>query len=77
MTVSRIEAARIVTRAALNPYLKFHQLIVATGIPFWQSQHKRTRLSWWRRGRVELHLNTYLRGLPSAMDLVGVELLVA
>jgi site-specific DNA recombinase len=33
--------------------------------------------SWWRRGRVELHLNTYLKGLPPAMDLMGVELLVA
>jgi hypothetical protein len=32
---------------------------------------------WWRRGRVEIHLNTYLRLLPSAMDLVAVELLAA
>jgi hypothetical protein len=33
--------------------------------------------SWWRRGRVELHLNTYLGDLPSAMDLVGVGLVAA
>jgi site-specific DNA recombinase len=33
--------------------------------------------SWWRRGRVQLHLNTYLRGPLSAMDLVGLEVLAA
>jgi site-specific DNA recombinase len=32
---------------------------------------------WWRRGRVQLHLNTYLRDFPSAMDLVRVGLLAA
>jgi hypothetical protein len=32
---------------------------------------------WWRRGRVELHLNTYLGDLPSAMDLVRVGLMAA
>jgi site-specific DNA recombinase len=39
------------------------------------SSDDNTPCFWWRRGRVELHLNTYLRGLPSAMDLVSVELL--
>jgi hypothetical protein len=33
--------------------------------------------SWWRRGRVQLHRNTYLKGPPPAMDLMGVGLLAA
>jgi hypothetical protein len=41
------------------------------------SSDESTPCFWWRRGRVQLHLNTYLGGLPSATDLVGVELLAA
>ena len=44
---------------------------------FSESSDELTMCSWWRRGRVELHLNTYL-GIPaSAMDLMGVGLLAA
>jgi hypothetical protein len=33
--------------------------------------------SWWRRGRVELHHNTYLGDLAAATELIELELLVA
>ena len=36
-----------------------------------------TPCSWWRRGRVELGLNTYLSNSFSARELVLVELLAA
>ena len=32
---------------------------------------------WWRRGRVELHLNPYLSDFSSTRGLIGVELLTA
>jgi hypothetical protein len=41
------------------------------------SSDELTPCFWWRRGRVELHLNTYLGGLPSVMDLVEVGLMAA
>jgi site-specific DNA recombinase len=44
---------------------------------FSESSDELTTRSWWRRGRVQLHRNTYLRGLPSATELVQVGMLVA
>jgi site-specific DNA recombinase len=44
---------------------------------FNESSDELTLCSWWRRGRVELHLNTYLRRPFSAMELVGVGVLAA
>jgi hypothetical protein len=44
---------------------------------FNESSDELTFCSWWRRGRVQLHLNTYLQGRSPAMELMGVELLAA
>src|SRR5918996_431661 len=42
-----------------------------------ESADEMTLCSWWRRGRVELHLKRGLAVLPSTMDLIAVELLAA
>ena len=44
---------------------------------FSESSDELTTCSWWRRGRVELHLKRGLAVLPSTMDLIAVELLAA
>ncbi|HZA25834.1 MAG TPA: recombinase family protein, partial [Dehalococcoidia bacterium] len=44
---------------------------------FSESSDELTLCSWWRRGRVELHLKRGLAVLPSTMDLIAVELLAA
>src|SRR5918992_1091575 len=41
------------------------------------SSDELTPCFWWRRGRVELHLNTYLGDLVPAMEMVRVGLLAA
>ena len=41
------------------------------------SSDELTTCSWWRRGRVHLHLNTYLGDLMPAMEMVRVGLLAA
>jgi hypothetical protein len=44
---------------------------------FSESSDELTPCLWWRRGRLHLHPNTYLRSPISAMELMGVGLLAA
>jgi hypothetical protein len=44
---------------------------------FSESSDEMTPCLWWRRGRLHLYLNTYLRSLSPAMELMAVGMLAA
>jgi site-specific DNA recombinase len=71
---------------AIRPVLAFRQLLegamsrAENSAAMLLSEDEAERLevwSWWRRGRVELHRNTYLRRPDSVRELVRVGLLAA
>jgi site-specific DNA recombinase len=71
---------------AIRPVLAFRQLLegamarAESSAAMLLSEDDAERLevwSWWRRGRVHLHPDTYLRRSSPATELMGVELLAA